>query len=294
MNQPRAAFLGLGTMGSGMAERLLLHGFPTRVYNRDRRKAEAFAARGAVVAASPGEAAADADVIIAMLADDQASREVWLGEHGALSAAAKGSVLVECSTLTVQWVTELAGVAAQRHCEFLDAPVTGSKPHAAAGELLFLVGGAADVLEKVRPVLSVMSRGIVHLGPVGSGALLKLINNFLCGVQTAAMAEALAFIQAAGLDRDQAVKVLGEGAPGSPILRRTADRAARNDFVPDFSLRLMAKDMRYAVEEAARAGVDLQTAAAALARFRQGESRGFGEEDFAAVTLSVRDLLRTL
>lgn len=280
-------------MGAGMAQRLLMSNFPTTVYNRDGRKAEKFAALGATVATSPRGAAANASVIIAMLADDRASREVWLGDNGALSAMAKGSVIIECSTLTVKWVKELAAAAEQRGCEFLDAPVTGSKPHAASGELLFLVGGSPEVLERVRPVLSAMSRGIVHVGPSGSGALLKLINNFLCGVQAVSMAEALAVIQAAGLDRDRAVKVLGEGAPGSPIIRRTAERAAKNDFVPDFSLRLMVKDMTYALAEAAAAGVDLQTAAAALARFQQAEHNGFGDEDFSAVTVSVGDQPRT-
>jgi 3-hydroxyisobutyrate dehydrogenase len=128
----------------------------------------------------------------------------------------------------------------------------------------------------------------MHLGPTGSGALLKLVNNFLCGVQAASMAEALAWLQAGGIDRAKAVSILGEGAPGSPILRRIAERAEKQDFVPPaFSLRLMAKDMTYAVEEAARSGVDLRSAATALARFQEGVREGFGEEDFAAVTKSV-------
>src|SRR4029077_7948135 len=155
-----------------------------------------FEKAGAFVAASPREAASRADIIISIVGDDLASRAVWLGENGALAGAARNSVLVESSTLTVAWVKELAVAAAQRGCELLDAPVTGTKPHAASGELLFLVGGSASALATARPVLSVLSRDIVHLGPTGGGALLKLINNFMAGVQAASFAEAVSLIEA--------------------------------------------------------------------------------------------------
>src|SRR5437879_3850507 len=250
MSKPRVAILGLGIMGSGMAGRILSANFPLTVYNRNREKTAPFEKAGAFVAGSPREAAGRADIIICIVADDAASRAVWLGEEGALEGASRGSVLVESSTLTVAWVKELASAAAQRGCELLDAPVTGTKPHAAAGELLFLVGGSASALATARPVLSVMSRDIVHLGPTGSGAYLKLINNFLCGVQAASLAEAIAFIGKSGLDRSKAVSVLTSGAPGSPLLKVISGRAAAADFTPNFELRLMAKDLRYAVEEA--------------------------------------------
>ena len=288
VSKPRVAMLGLGTMGGGMAGRLLSAGFPTAVYNRNQEKALTFSQRGAMVAASPREAAAQADVVISMIADDKASREIWLGDNGALAGAAAGSLLIECSTLTVSWVKELANAAAEHSCDFLDAPVTGSKPQAAAGELLFLAGGKASAVERAKAVLDVLGRGVVHLGPIGSGALLKLINNFLCGVQAASMAEALTWIEAAQLNRDKAVAVLGEGAPGSPIVRRTAERMVKNDFDPAFSLRLMVKDLTYAVEDSSRSGLELQTAVAALDRFQQALSAGLGERDFAAVTLPLQ------
>ncbi len=284
----RVALLGLGNMGAGMAGRLLSAGFPTTLYNRDRAKADALAQRGAVVASSPREAATNAGVVISMVADDSASRQVWLGENGALAAAPRGAVLIECSTLSVDWVRELGTAATPRGCELLDAPVTGSKPQAAAGELLFLVGGSAVALERARPVLAILGRDAIHLGPAGSGAALKLINNFLCGVQAASIAEALAWIDAAGLDRAKAVAILGAGAPGSPVTRRIAERALQNDFATAFSLRLMAKDLTYALREASARGVELQTGASALARFEQGMRDGLGEQDFAAVTESVQ------
>lgn len=286
--KPRVALLGLGTMGSGMAGRLLVGKFKTTVYNRSREKCERFAERGAKVAKSPREAAENAEVIISMVTDDPASRDVWLGKDGALAGVAEGSLLVECSTLSVQWIQELSRIAAQHKCDLVDAPVTGSKPQAAAGELLFLTGGSTGAVEKARPIFSVMGRGVVHLGPTGSGALLKLVNNFLCGVQAASMAEALAWVQAAGLDAAKASAILSDGAPGSPIVRRMAERAQRNDFTPAFFLRLMAKDLEYAMAEASRCGTELRTAAPALARFQDATRQGLGEEDFGAVTLSVR------
>jgi 3-hydroxyisobutyrate dehydrogenase len=288
MTKPRVAILGLGIMGSGMAGCLLSADFPLTVYNRNREKAAPFAKAGAFVVGSPREAAARAEIIISMVADDGASRAVWLGEDGALAGASRDSVLVESSTLTVRWIAELAATAAKRGCELLDAPVTGTKPHAAAGELLFLVGGSASALAAVRPVLSVLSRDIVHLGPVGSGAFLKLINNFLCGVQAASLAEAFSLIGKSGLDREKALSILTNGAPGSPLIKTISARATSGDFTPNFELRLMAKDLRYAVEEAARSGVTLQTATAAHEIFKHAIAQGHGEKDFSAVIESLR------
>ncbi len=195
MSKPNIAFLGVGLMGKGMAGCLLQAGFPLTIYNRNQAKCEELAGRGAAVADSPREAAASADVAISMVSDDIASRSIWFGDDGALSSVARSSVLIDSSTLTVPWVRELAAAAAERGCEFLDAPVTGSRDHAAAGELKFLVGGEAETLERVRAVLAAMSSTIMHLGPLGSGALVKLVNNGLCGVQAAALAEALALIE---------------------------------------------------------------------------------------------------
>jgi 3-hydroxyisobutyrate dehydrogenase len=213
---------------------------------------------------------------------------MWLGEKGALEVAARGAVLIECSTLSVAWVRELAGLAAARGCEFVDAPVTGSKSHAAAGELNFLVGGSAAALEKARPVLATMGKSVVHLGPTGSGALMKIINNFLCGVQAASLAEAMALIERSGLNRDKTLEVLLSGAPGSGVLKTVSGRATTGDFAPNFLLRLMAKDLTYALEEGRKQSVELTTVSSALDRFKQAVAAGYGEQDFAAIVESLR------
>jgi 3-hydroxyisobutyrate dehydrogenase len=288
MKEKSVAFLGLGLMGSGMAARLLAHGFHVKVYNRDPQKAAPLAKAGAKVANSPREAAQGAGIIISMVADDMAARAVWLGENGALAGAAPGTVLVESSTITVDWVSELAAAAAQKGCELLDAPVTGSKTQAASGELNFLVGGSASALETARPALAAMSRGIVHLGPGGSGALLKLINNFLCGVQVASLAEAMALIEKSGLDRARALEIVTNGAPGSPLLKTLSARMTVPDYTPNFLLRLMAKDLAYAVAEGHKLSIDLATARAALGLFRQATASGHGDQDIAAVVEQFR------
>jgi len=288
MTTPRIAFFGLGIMGSGMARKLLAAGFPVAVFNRDPQKAAPLAADGARICKSPAEAAEEADVLISMVADDNASREVWLGESGALQAARGGAVCIESSTLTVSWIKELAQAAAARNCELVDAPVTGSKTHAASGQLLFMVGGSDAAVGKAHPILSAMGRGVVHLGPSGSGAWQKLINNFLGGVQIASLAQAVALIERSGIDRDKSLELLTNGSPGSPIVKTIAARMAASDYTPNFALRLLAKDLGYAAGESRGLTLDLTMADAALDLFRQAIASGHGEEDMAAVVEVLR------
>jgi 3-hydroxyisobutyrate dehydrogenase len=280
-------FLGLGVMGTGMVPRLLDAGFAVTVWNRKAARAEPLRAKGATLAASPREAAAGADVVIAMVADDAASRAVWTGEDGAVEGLREDAVAIDCSTLSPAWVIELAGIVAARGGSFLDAPVTGSKPQAAGGELLFLVGGDPAALDSVREVLRPMSRDVVHMGPVGSGARMKLVNNFMSAVQAVSLGEALAFSEACGLDPVGAMHVLTNGAPGSPLVKTVGARMMARDYAVNFYLRLMRKDVGYAADEARRHGVELRTADAALTRFDQAIASGLGESDFAAVAESI-------
>ena len=173
----------------------------------------------------------------------------------------------------------------------LDAPVTGSRLQAASGELLFLVGGDPATLDRVRPVLAAMSRDILHLGPLGSGARLKLVNNFICGVQAAALAEGMALIENSGLDLDAALPVLQNGAPGSPLVKAVGTRMASRDYTVFFKLRLMRKDLDYAITEAARQGLDLTTAQNARALFDRALDQ-WGDVDFSAVIEPLRNPAR--
>jgi 3-hydroxyisobutyrate dehydrogenase len=283
----KIAFLGLGTMGSGMTGRLLEAGFPLTVWNRNPSRVEPLRQRGATPAGTPREAAANADVVIAMLADDDASRSVWTGADGAIEGLREDAVAIECSTLSPEWVADLAARVEDRGGAFLDAPVTGSKPQAAGGEMLFLVGGDADVLDSVRDVLRPMSRDAVHMGPVGSGAKMKLVNNFQSAVQAVALGEALTFSEKCGLDPVAALHVLANGAPGSPLVKTVGARMMARDYSVNFFLRLMRKDVSYASEEARRYGVELRTAAAALEAFDRAIAAGWGDSDFASVAESI-------
>lgn len=279
-------------MGRGMAARLIEQRVPVVVWNRSRDRADALvaesASRDARVATSPREAAATADVVISMVADDAASRAVWLGEDGALAGARAGAVLIESSTLSPAWIEELATRVSSRGCVLLDAPVTGSRMHAAAGQLLFLVGGSSEALERARPVLATMSRAVVHVGPTGSGARLKLVNNFVCGVQAVALAEAVAMIERTGMNRDLAASVLADGAPGSPLVKALGPRMMAGDYAVHFGLDLIRKDLLYAIAEADRFGLRLETAAAARDRFSEASAAGLGGKDFSAVVEVVR------
>jgi 3-hydroxyisobutyrate dehydrogenase len=287
-DRPAVAVLGLGTMGSRMAHRLLAAGFPVTVYNRSHDKAVPLVSAGARLAETPRKAIEGANVAIGMLADDRASRAVWLGAAGALDGATAGTIIIESSTLSVAWVGELAAAAAARRCEFIDAPVTGSRNQAGAGELNFLVGGAPDVLDRVQPVLAVMAKSVTYLGPTGSGALVKLINNFVCGTHIASLAEALAMVERSSLDRDRTMAVLVNGAMGSPIVKTIAERMLAPDFTTNFALKLLAKDLGYAIEEGRKLDVGLTTARTALDLLERAVRDGHGDEDMAAAIQPLR------
>jgi 3-hydroxyisobutyrate dehydrogenase len=285
----KVALLGLGIMGSGMAANLLKAGFPLNVYNRTAAKAEPLAALGARVASTPREASQDAKIIISMVGDDPASQAVWLGEHGALDGAKADTILVECSTLSVEWVRELARLAAARNLAFLDSPVTGSKDAAEAGELRLMVGGDAHALEQARPALEAVSKRIDHFGPTGAGATMKLINNLMGGVQAAVLGEGLALAERAGLNMEQVVTFIINAAPGSPLVKGKAARMAHSDYTDtQFALKWMHKDVTYALRAADSYGVPMPTLAAAREVYRLARNLGLDDADFAAVIEAVR------
>jgi 3-hydroxyisobutyrate dehydrogenase len=284
----RITFLGLGIMGAAMARRLLDQGFELTVWNRNPARCDPLVGAGAKPAATPADGARGADVVIAMLADDAAARAVWVGESGAFAAMDRGALAIDSSTLTVGCMRELGAQAAARGIDFLDAPVTGSKPQAEQGALNFLVGGNADAVARAAALFAVMGRGHVHVGPAGSGALLKLINNFMCGVQLASLGEAMAMAQRSGLDIRRTADVLAAGSPGSPIVKMVVERMVSRDYTPNFLVPLMVKDLTYAMETFAAEGIELADARAARQRFIDAAEAGYQERDIAAVVEPMR------
>jgi 3-hydroxyisobutyrate dehydrogenase len=284
MLMQRVAILGLGIMGGGMAANWLAKGFEVSVWNRTAAKAQALAGKGAKVAATPREAATGADFIFAMVADDDASRSVWLGNDGALAGAKSGAIGVESSTLTPDWIRELARQAQAKGVGFLDAPVGGSRPAAANGELRFFVGGDPQTYEAARPALAAVGNKMDLLGPVGAGATWKLINNQLAAGQIAALAEALAVAKKAGFKDEQISELILGGAPASPIIKLKLPRMLAQDFEPtDFALNLMLKDARYATALAQSLGLPAGMIEGAAKAFERADAKGLGDKDIAAV-----------
>jgi 3-hydroxyisobutyrate dehydrogenase len=285
----KITLLGLGIMGSGMAANWLKQGFDLTVYNRTRSKAEPFEAQGAHIADTPFAAAQGADIIFAMVGDDAASAAMWMDEEGALAGAKPGAVIVECSTVTPNWVRLLAGQAHLLGCEFLDSPVTGSKSHSANGQLVMFVGGEAATLEKVRPALEAVSRQINHLGPVGAGATWKLLNNMQVAVQVALLSEVLSLAEKTGLDLRQVNELIVSGASASPVVQAKLPRIAEQRYGDtDFSLRWMHKDARYALALADQLGVPLKIVQAAAELYQQAADKGLNDLDFSAVAEALR------
>ncbi|MEJ0013845.1 MAG: NAD(P)-dependent oxidoreductase [Bauldia sp.] len=284
----RIAIIGLGTMGSRMAANWINRGFAVTVWNRTRGRAEALAVAGAEIAASPRAAAEGADIVWAMVADDDASRQVWLGEAGALAGIARGAIAVESSTLSPAWARELAGLAHAQGVDFLDAPVGGSRAVAADGNLAIFVGGDAAVLEKARPAMEAIGGRIHHLGPTGAGATWKLINYMMAGAQLAGAAEGLVLARQAGIDVAKAAELIAGGVTASPAVTGKLPRMVDRRFGdPDVALRLVAKDQRYAVALAQSLGVKLEMIAASAEIFRRAEAQGLGDLDLAAVIEAV-------
>lgn len=282
------AVLGLGIMGAGMAHQLVSAGHRVTVWNRTAARAEPLVAAGASLADTPAQAARDADFVIAMVADNHASRDVWLGADGALAAMKRGSVAIDCSTLDPDWVAELGAAMSKADVKFVEAPVTGSKAQAESGTLRFFVGAEESALTAAQPVLNVMGTEAIRLGPVGSGAVMKLANNFLSGLQAAAFAEALALIEAHGLDATLAADILRNGSPGSPMIGLMADRMLARDYTPNFLIPLMAKDLGYAERLMKATGIRSQLAGAARARFQDAADAGLGDRDISAVVEHTR------
>ena len=245
----KVGFIGLGRMGHGMAGRYLDAGFSVAVWNRSKAKAEDLIARGARWASSPAEAADGADAVVTMVADDEASRAVWLGKDGAAAAMKAGSLAIECSTVSHQHALDMAHELRGRGLVYVDCPVTGLPQAAAAGKLTLLVGAEPADLVSAKPFLAPIGNVIRHFGAVDTGTVFKLINNLMGAVQIASLAEGVAMAEQAGLDMNLVAEALGSGAVASPQVIRHSKRMVARDFSgASFTSALRYKDAAYAVK----------------------------------------------
>jgi 3-hydroxyisobutyrate dehydrogenase len=276
----RIAFVGLGNMGQGMASRLLESGHQLNLYNRTALRAETLVRRGAQLFGSPKEACMGVDAVISMVADDAASRAVWLEREGILAAdMAKNGFAIECSTLSHDWVADLSSRCKTRGLRYIDAPVTGLPDAAAAGALTLLVGADSDELHSARGILDSLSRRIIRFGPIGAGTAYKLIINMMGAVQIASAAEALAIAERAGLDIAVVADAIATSQAASPQVIRNTLRMVAEDHDRNivFTSALRLKDVEYAVRFARTVGIGSPFGALAESIYRQLCDRGYAK-----------------
>jgi len=286
------AVVGTGRMGSAMA-RAIARGGPTLVvHNRSRERAEALADElGARVASTPAEAASAADISITMLADGDAVSAVWGGPDGLVAGARSGSVLVDMSTVPPDALEPFAAPARERGAGIVDAPVSGSIALAEAGELTVMAGGSSEDLERARPALDLVAKQVTHVGPLGSGAAIKLAVNAVIFALNNGVSEALVLAERAGVDRALAYEVFATSAVGAPYLGYKRDAFVDPESSPvAFSLGLAAKDLRLITELADRLGVSVPQARANRALIGDASASLGPDHDFSAVATHLRQL----
>lgn len=279
----KIAFLGAGAMGLHVIRNFLKAGHETTVYNRSRKNLSILKDAGAIISATPKEAVQDAEYIFAMVRDDQASQAVWFGENGAAYGLTAATVAIEMSTLSAGWVDVLASDIVKTGAGFLVAPVLGTRPQAEAARLIYLAGGDAGVLEKVRPVLESTSSAVHYVGTYRQAAAMKLAVNALYGVQVAIWAEMLALLATQGIDNYKAVEILNTLPTTSPALQVAGSLIAAQKYMPMFPIQLVEKDFGYAVDMAQAGGIDAKTLKVVRDVYAEAMRRGFGDDNIVGV-----------
>jgi len=277
----QVGFIGLGAMGAGMARNLAKAAYLTAVYNRTAATAERLAAElGVAVYPQAGQLAAAVDVVLMCVSADC---DVLAIVDTIAETIKPGSVVVDMSTVSSETAKQAAAVLAGRQAAFLDAPVSGGVEGANNGALAMMVGGDAQVLAKVQPVLAAMATRIVHIGATGSGQATKAVNQIMCAGINQAVTEALAFAQAQGLPMAEVIDVIAGGAAGNWFLSHRGKTISNGTFVPGFKLALHQKDLKICQAMAAQAGVAIPLTDMTVADYRQLLADGFGDEDISAL-----------
>lgn len=279
----RVGFIGLGTMGLPMAENLLKHGFTVTVYNRSSEKTKTLLEQGSVVASSPEDMAKSVDVIITMLSADTAVEEIILGDNGIINGCHPGLVVIDCSTIFPATSQRLTQVLAELDVDFLDAPVTGSKPQAEQGALTFMVGGKKSVYEQCQPLFSAMGKKAFYMGESGSGSYTKLANNTLAAINLMAVAESMALASKAKIDLELFLEIVSSGGARSAMAENKGSKILSRDFHPNFSTNLMFKDLNLASRLADTLQFPHPMLAMAKILLQMTIANGYGDEDTSSV-----------
>jgi len=281
-DQVRLGFIGLGNMGSRIAQRLLGHGYQLSVYDKDLAKAETITAQGGIVVKSILKLASTVDVVLSCLTNDEAVRSVYTGAGGVFAGARPGTVVLEMSTISPDTSRELHSLGARGGIQVLDVAISGSTPAAERGTLTLLVGGDGDLFRAAEPVLQAVAKQYFLLGGAGSGTAMKLVVNTLLGVGMQAIAEAVVLGEKIGLNRERLLQVLSQTAVVAPAHLGKLASAAVNDYRPQFPLRLMNKDFELILSAAAKEHVSMPATEAAF-YVNSDEVAGGHDQDFSAV-----------
>ena len=282
-------FIGLGAMGSRIAERLQRAGHLLTVYDRNAKRVEALAAKGAAAAWTPAEVAARSDIVLSCVTDDAAVEAVLLGRAGALERLLPGALVVDLSTVSPVTSRRLADAVRVKGAAFVDAAMSGSTPQAEQGALVVFAGGEPGAVQRARPILDTIAKTVVHMGPAGAGTTMKLVVNTLLGGGLQILAEALALGEKAGIGRERLAEVLGETVVISPAQRGKLSNAVANRFPSTFPARLMYKDFNLILAHAAALAVPMPTVAVAAQLCAAQDARG-PDEDFSAAIQLMRQL----
>lgn len=279
----KVGFIGLGTMGLPMAANLINKGYEVTVYNRTASKADELVEKGAQLVATPRQAAAGQDVVITMVSNDQSIRQVYYGEDGILASVEQGMTIIDSSTISPELVKEIAGQIEKLGGHFLDAPVTGSKPAAIDGTLVFMVGGSKEVIDAQADLFETLGKRTIPMGPNGSGAVAKLAHNTIVGINNLALAEGFAIASKSGIPADNFLELVQLGSAGSKAADLKGQKIINHDFTNQFSLQLMLKDLKLASSLTDSSSMPSPMLNLAKSLFQAGQAEGYGEEDLSAV-----------
>jgi 3-hydroxyisobutyrate dehydrogenase len=280
---PRLAFIGLGIMGKPMAGHLLAAGYPLRVHNRSKAKADELISKGATWADTPAAAAAGADIVFICVTDTPDVQAVLLGDNGVMKSSGSGMIVVDHSTISPAATSDFAEKLAEHGTALLDAPVSGGDLGARNATLSIMVGGDETAFQKVTPLLQKMGKTITHCGTSGTGQLTKAVNQILVSVTNLAVCEAMTLATAGGLDPARTITAVAGGAAGSWQLSNLGPKMIAGDFAPGFMIDLQYKDLRLVLEAAAQAGVKLHTTERVTDLFSKARDWGRGRDGTQAL-----------
>ena len=285
MSKPTIGIIGTGKMGLPMATNLMNAGYNVIAFNRSSESLDILAGLGAARLDSIAAVAAEADIVLTSLTNQQSVRDVYLGANGLAANARDQQIFIETSTNDIPLIKEIYSALSARGAGLLDSPVSGGVPGAVAGSLTVMTGGEESVYNTALPILQVIGGNVHHLGPVGAGTAMKLVNQLLVGVNTAAVAEALVFGASAGAAPDKILEVISTSFGGSKMLDRSIPLVQQRNFAPATPVDLIRKDLGIVVESANADQLTLNITKSALSLFDRAHDEGLGNNDMTAIVI---------